>query len=112
MLHIIISFLAISIITCNEFEFNLNDTTNEFLDNFNQNNYINDSETTITRVNSHEDIDRLYTNDVISAIKKQKWLRSEQRCVDDILIMIYNVKNTTLWALWSKYKLLYLWSKV
>ncbi|XP_072929561.1 nose resistant to fluoxetine protein 6-like [Epargyreus clarus] len=57
------------------------------------------------KLNSTKDLMRddsvIYLDDVIFALKHQNWTQDEQPCLDQTLRLLYNLQNSTLWAVWE-----------
>ncbi|XP_045776608.1 nose resistant to fluoxetine protein 6-like [Maniola jurtina] len=44
---------------------------------------------------------RIYLDDVLFALKNQNWTETEQPCLERTLLMLHNLQNFTLWAVWN-----------
>ncbi|KAJ0173683.1 hypothetical protein K1T71_010832 [Dendrolimus kikuchii] len=44
---------------------------------------------------------RLYLDDVIFALNNQNWTKEEENCRKQILMLLQNLQNFTLWAVWD-----------
>ncbi|XP_039757818.1 nose resistant to fluoxetine protein 6-like [Pararge aegeria] len=44
---------------------------------------------------------QVYLDDVLFALKNQNWSDAEQPCLERTLLMLHNLQNFTLWAVWD-----------
>ncbi|XP_030026901.2 nose resistant to fluoxetine protein 6 [Manduca sexta] len=50
---------------------------------------------------SVQDESRVYLDDVMFMLKNQNWTLEEKPCLDTIYLMLQNLQNFTLWAVWA-----------
>lgn len=50
---------------------------------------------------------RIYLDDVLFALKNLNWTEDEQPCLERTLLMLQNLQNFTLWAVWRKILLIF-----
>lgn len=53
----------------------------------------------------------IYLDDVLFALNNQNWTEEEQPCLNQTLLMLQNLQNFTLWAVWRECIVVYFYEK-